>query len=291
MQEVTWKSEKHCGLTLVELMISLMVVGLIGSVIAGLTMTGLDAYRSGQAQAEMQREAAYAMNRMVQYTRNARFVFVPNGRRSDTDMLAVAAGIDTDGDGRIDEDSGKDLTGEGIPGVPGVDDDGDGEIDEGSGEDDDEDGDNNEDKIDGVDNDGDGSIDEDPDEDWNKDGKDGIKGFDDDDDGAVDEGDDKDEDEDGTKNEDPAEPIIFYVNEGTLMENHPVHGVNALAHDVAAFRTQYLLGSNGEPYTDIVLTLSRGEGCEISLSRQVHMENILQRQGMAVQGWQFGEDG
>ena len=270
------------GLTLVELLISITVIALIGAVIAGLMMTGLDTYRGGKAQAELQREAAYAMNRMVQYTRDARFVFVPNGRRDDADVLAMSAGIDTDGDGRLDEDSHKDLTGDEAPGVAGIDDDGDGLIDEGNKEDDDEDGANNEDVVNGIDDDGDGSIDEDPDEDWNKDGKDGIAGYDDDDDGLIDEGDDKDEDEDGTKNEDPAEPIIFYIENGTLMEKHPVYGVNALAHDVAQFRTRYTLGAEGEPHIDITLALSRGKGTEITLNRQVHMENLLQRQGMSL---------
>jgi hypothetical protein len=291
MQEVTRKSGTCSGLTLIELTISLTVMSLIGAVIAGLAFTGLDAYRSGQAQAQLQREAAYAMNRMVQYTRNAAFVFVPNGRRSETDMLAVAAGIDTDGDGRIDEDSWKDLTGDELAGVAGIDDDGDGEIDEGNKEDDDEDGDNNEDPVNGVDDDGDGSIDEDPSDDWNKDGKDGIAGFDDDDDGQIDEGDDHDEDEDGTKDEDPAEPIIFYLEGETLMENHPVYGVNVLAHRVSQFRVQYALGVAGEPHFDITLALSGGERCEIQLSREVHIENILQRQGMPVSQWPFGAEG
>ena len=275
------KAERS-GLTLVELTISVVVIGLIGSVITALLFTGLEAYRTGQAQAELQREAAYAMNRMVQYTRNARFVFVPNGRRDDADVLAASAGIDTDGDGRLDEDSHKDLTGDELAGVAGIDDDGDGLIDEGNKEDDDEDGDNNEDVVNGIDDDGDGSIDEDPDEDWNKDGKDGIAGYDDDDDGQIDEGDDKDEDEDGTKNEDPAEPIIFYVEDGTLMENHPVYGVNILAHSVAEFRAQYILGAEKEPHIDITLALSRGKGIGITLNRQVHMENLLQRQGMSL---------
>jgi len=275
------KAERS-GLTLIELTISVVVIGLIGSVIAGLLFTGLEAYRSGMAQAELQREAAYAMNRMVQYTRDARFVFVPNGRRDDADVLAVSAGIDTDGDGRTDEDPDDDLTGDEQPGVAGVDDDGDGAIDEGDKEDDDEDGQVNEDAINGIDDDGDGSIDEDPDAEENLDGQPGIAGYDDDDDGEIDEGENADDDEDGVKNEDPAEPIIFYVEDGMLMENHPVYGVNVLAHGVAQFRVQYTLGPAGEPHVDITLALSRGPGCEIALSREVHMENILQRQGMSL---------
>ena len=282
MQEIARERTGNRGLTLIELLVSIVVVTLIASVISGLLVTSLEAYRAGMDKLEMQREAAYAMNRMVQYTQTARFLFVPNGRRNLTDLLAVSAGIDTDGDGLVDEDSGKDLTGDDVPGVPGVDDDGDGSIDEGDKEDDDEDGTKNEDKIDGIDNDGDGSIDEDPDEDWNKDGKDGIKDFDDDDDGEIDEGDDHDEDEDGTKNEDPAEPIVFYLDGDTLMENHPVHGVNELAHGVTAFETEYELDGSDDIKVRIKLGLSRGAGSEIELETKVHMENLLQKQGLRL---------
>ena len=284
MQEVTRKTEGRCGLTLVELTISISVMGLIGTVVAGLLFTGLGAYRNGTAQAELQREAAYAMNRMVRYTRNARFVFVPNGRRDDADVLAVSAGIDTDGDGRIDEDPGDDLTGDEQPGVAGIDDDGDGQVDDPSSQagDDDEDGQVNEDPIDGIDNDGDGSIDEDFQRDWNGDGEPGIAGFDDDDDGSVDEGDRNDDDEDGQVDEDPAEPIIFYLDGDTLMENHPVYGVNELAHGVTQFRAKYIVGATVSPYVEIKLRLSRGAGCEIELDRAVHIENLLQRQGMSL---------
>jgi len=282
MQTVTREIGRHSGLTLIELTISITIMGLIGSVIAGLMFTGLDAYRGGMAQAELQREAAYAMNRMVRYTRNAVFVFVPNGRRYDDDVLAVSAGIDTDGDGRVDEDPDGDLTADGQPGVAGVDDDGDGSIDEGHMRDDDEDGSLDEETLNGVDDNGDDSIDEDLMSDINKDGESGIAGYDDDDDGEVDEGEPFDDDEDGQVNEDPAEPIIFYIDEGTLMENHPIYGVNRLAGNVSEFRVQYLLGLNGEPYIDIALALSRGPGCEIALKRRVHMENILQNQGMSL---------
>jgi len=284
MQTVTREIGRHSGLTLIELTISITIMGLIGSVIAGLMFTGLDAYRGGMAQAELQREAAYAMNRMVRYTRNAVFVFVPNGRRYDDDVLAVSAGIDTDGDGRIDEDVGDDLTQDGEPGVAGLDDDGDGKVDDPSSlaRDDDEDGQTDEDPVNGIDDDGDGSIDEDPEAEKNLDGSPGIAGYDDDDDGEIDEGMHADDDEDGRIDEDPAEPIIFYIDEGTLMENHPIYGVNRLAGNVSEFRVQYLLGLNGEPYIDIALALSRGPGCEIALKRRVHMENILQNQGMSL---------
>jgi len=282
VQEMTRKRAGACGLTLVEMVVSVAVVALIASVVTGLLVTSLDAYRAGRAQTELQREAMYAMNRMVQYTRAARFVFVPNGRRDDADVLAVSAGIDTDGDGRIDEDSHKDLTGDDKPGVAGIDDDGDGFTDEGDKEDDDEDGQKDEDVVNGIDDDGDGSIDEDPPDDWNRDRKPGIKGYDDDDDGQIDEGDKNDDDEDGTKNEDPAEPIVFYLDSETLKENHPVRGVNDLAHDVAEFRVQYVSGPIGGPAVDITLTLDRGAGCAITLRRQVHIENLLQRQGMSL---------
>lgn len=279
---MTRNTEGCGGLTLIELTISITIIGLIGSVIAGLLFTSLEAYRSGVAQVEMQREAAYAMNRMVEYTRNARFLFLPNATRNDLELLAVSAGIDTDGDGRIDEDSTDDLTGDGKAGIAGIDDDGDGSVDEGNPFDDDEDGLMDEDPFDGLDNDEDGLIDEDPDGNWNGELVSGIAGFDDDGDGEVDESPLTDDDEDGLVGEDPAEPIVFYLDGDALMEEHPVYGISALAHGVTQFRAQYLLGDEGEPHVNIILVLSRGPGREIVLKRPVHMENILQNQGMSL---------
>jgi len=290
VQEIARDRTGNRGLTLIELLISIVVVTLIASVVSGLLATSLEAYRAGVDKLEMQREAAYAMNRMAQYTQTARFLFVPNGRRSLADVLAVSAGIDTDGDGLVDEDSGHDLTDDGKPGVAGIDDDGDGLIDEGHKDDDDEDGSVNEDPIDGIDNDGDGSIDEDPKRDANDDGKAGIKGFDDDDDGEIDEEDNEDDDEDGDEDEDPAEPIIFSLDGDTLMENHPVYGDNELAHGVTAFEVEYELDGANDIKLRIKLELSRGAGSEIELETRVHMENLLQKQGMAVRQRQFGEE-
>ncbi|MEQ8659393.1 MAG: type II secretion system protein [Gammaproteobacteria bacterium] len=59
-------------------------------------------------------------------------------------------GIDNDGDGAIDEDTGADMNGDGAPGVAGIDDDGDGSVDEGDPADDDEDGVVDEDWLDTV---------------------------------------------------------------------------------------------------------------------------------------------
>ncbi len=279
---MTLQKSTDCGLTLIELLVSIVVVTLIASVISGMLITSLEAYRAGTEQIEMQREASYAMNRMAQYAQTARFLFVPNGRRNLTDLLAVSAGIDTDGDGLVDEDTGADITGDNKPGIVGIDDDGDGFIDEGNKDDDDEDGVEDEDPIDGIDNDGDGSIDEDPGDDWNTDGKSGIAGFDDDDDGTTDMEDEADEDEDGTKDEDPAEPIVFSLDGDTLMENHPVYGDNELAHGVTTFEVEYELIGSDDIKLKIKLELSHGAGWEIKLERQVHMENLLQKQGMRL---------
>jgi len=279
----------RAGLTLVELMISVTVTGLIGTVIAGLLFGTLRAYQSGIAHTETCREAAYAMNRMVSYSSRAAFLFVPNGPRNDTDVLAVAAGIDTDGDGRIDEDTGDDMTGDGASGVIGVDDDGDGLVDEADLRDDDERGNLDEEILNGVDDDGDGSIDDDMFADMNKDGKAGIADFDDDNDGQTDEGSNDDDDEDGLMDEDPAEPIVFFLEGDNLMENHPVHGVTQLAQAVEQFRAQYVVDENGHPRIDITLALSRGPGGEITLKRTVHLENIMQKQGMTVAGWPYAD--
>ncbi|NQU07605.1 MAG: hypothetical protein HQ583_03515, partial [Candidatus Abyssubacteria bacterium] len=134
----------------------------------------------------------------------------------------------------------------------------------------------------GLDDDGDGSIDEDPGRDQNGAGEPGISGFDDDDDGSTDEGSEYDDDEDGQPDEDPAEPIVFYLDSGSLMEDHPLYGTNVLAGNISQFRVQYVSGANGEPYIDITLSLGNGPACTIELNRVIHVENILQRQGMRL---------
>ncbi|MCU7866688.1 MAG: hypothetical protein KZQ92_22265 [Candidatus Thiodiazotropha sp. (ex Lucinoma borealis)] len=180
---------------------------------------------------------------------------------------------DNDKDGLIDEDLPNDSQHDFSPGIVLIDDDGDGTVDEGAAiADNDEDGTEDEDPIDGIDNDGDGSVDEDPASDANGDGCSGICGVDDDNDGIVDGSGSDDDDEDGALFDDPYDPLVFYLNNGVLMERMPVpwnqDGIDApdgpvdgrdfitsaLAENVTRFRVERMLLTD-QRYQVIDLTL------------------------------------
>jgi hypothetical protein len=115
-------------------------------------------------------------------------------------------------DGTNDDESGLYL----------IDDDGDGKVDNEDKRSDDESKDDNDDPVNGVDDDGDNNVDEDPGKDMNDDGCPGLCGVDDDGDGVIDEGDAEDDDEDGGNNEDWNNPVVFYLDNGTVKERTPV---------------------------------------------------------------------
>ncbi len=184
---------------------------------------------------------------------------------------------DNDRDGMIDEDIPSDATRDGASGIRGIDDDGDGTVDESSpsNADDDEDGKVDEEIYgDGIDNDGDGSVDEDPSSDNNEDGGAGLKYVDDDGDGAIDEGGLLgllDDDEDGSSDEDWIDPLVFYLNSGSLIQRTPVPwdqdgsgGVDGrdfvestLADHVTHFRVERIAGAAGTAQlVDILLELT-----------------------------------
>jgi hypothetical protein len=132
------------------------------------------------------------------------------------------ADADDDEDGLIDEDLPNDIHHDFTPGIMLIDDDGDGSVDEGNGHSDDESSTVNDDPIDGIDNDDDNNTDEDPSYDMNADGCPGVCGVDDDNDDQIDEGALDDDDEDGNQFDDPYDPVVFYLDNGTLMERMPV---------------------------------------------------------------------
>jgi hypothetical protein len=200
---------------------------------------------------------------------------------------------DDDGDGRIDEDLPDDRNYDSAPGIYLIDDDGDGSVDEGSsGYDDDEVSSvENEDPIDGIDNDGDNNIDEDPASDNNGDGCPGICGVDDDGDGVVDEGAADDDDEDGGGYDDWYNPVVFYLDNGTLMERTPVPWdenasggvtgqdfiVKPIAENVTRFRVERLpLGMGRDVIVDLTLELaSPVTGETVSLNTRVRVGGAL----------------
>jgi type II secretory pathway pseudopilin PulG len=217
---------------------------------------------------------------------------------------------DDDKDGRIDEDLPNDVTHDFFPGIIGIDDDGDGQVDEvptNWWDDDEYLGVVNEDPINGIDDDGDNNIDEDPPSDNNGDGCPGFCGVDDDgdgaidegsadddDDGAIDEGSADDDDEDGNTFDDPYDPVVYYLNGGSLIERMPARwntdGISTpdgpvdgrdfeesvIAENVTRLRFERLDDGTALELVDILLELTDpASGETVSLQTRVRIGGAL----------------
>ena len=247
------------GFTLLELLVAAVIGAMLLVGLSQLLNSSIGTENVVRERNELLRDGRFAMERMVQTTRQSRRLLLPLADNPATNwpehireqtvppsppigdsalataVLAVTLpssvdldynGIpdaDDDGDGLFDEDLPNDAHHDFYPGIMLIDDDGDGDVDDGTGwAEDDEDGLENEDPIDGVDNDGDGSIDEDAGTDTNGDGCPGICDVDDDRNGSVDGVGSDDDDESGGGFEDPYDPVVFYLEDGRLYERMPV---------------------------------------------------------------------
>jgi prepilin-type N-terminal cleavage/methylation domain-containing protein len=247
------------GLTLLEMLISVVIAGLLIAALSGVISTALNTGQAIHMKNDTMQQARFAMQRLVRAVSKSRQLRLPLADNTKTawsesvrNVLAVSLDptLDRNKDGwadanndkdfldvnkngtrdagepeRIDEDWDLDSNSDGKPGIMNIDDDGDGSVDEGSGgmarHDDDEDGNADEDPINGLDDDNDGAVDEDPHIDMNGDGKAGVIGIDDDFDGTIDEGNKDDDDEDGAVIEDWADDQVFYISGTTLTERLP----------------------------------------------------------------------
>jgi prepilin-type N-terminal cleavage/methylation domain-containing protein len=324
------RPSQRTGFTLVELLLALAIAGLLVAALSGLVGQALEVRAAVAERNELTRQARFAMGRMVRAVEHARVVLLPLADHPNTDwrenvreetvppsppegssthasaVLATTLALsndldgdgtpdaDDDGDGRIDEDWARGRDRDGAPGIFGVDDDGDGQVDEGGGtnkHDDDEDlGGPDEDPVNGSDDDGDGSVDEDPSADVNGDGCPGVCGVDDDGDGEIDEGDPLDDDEDGRLSEDWLNPVVFYLDNGTLTERTPVpwdedgNGniggrdclVSPLAENVTRFRVERIApGLTEAVRVDLTLALSGASGETVTLRTRVRVGSAL----------------
>jgi hypothetical protein len=228
---------------------------------------------------------------MTMGLRKCTFVLIPNGHKTDRDILAFSGLINDDDDyyfddplfPRIDEDLSSDMNEDGKCGIAGIDDDGDGLIDETvhlfGGDNDDEGSAANEDDLDGIDNDGDGSVDEDyP---GSLDGIPGIPNFDDDGDGLVDEGGGGDDDEDGHTSEVGQIPVLYLYDSGTdtIQEVIPFLAQSTvLSTQVTHFWVEYL-----EPnLLRITLELTGDDGQVLTVQEEAFARNVYQRTGKRV---------
>lgn len=291
---------KQQGYSLVEMTLALLISAILIWGMDGILNTALQANRYGQDQNETLQQARFAMQQMVVAVTKTQRLMIPLGENPSTawsesvrDVLAVTLDptMDRDKDGwadanndkdyldinnngsrdvgepeRIDEDMDSDMTFDNAAGIVGIDDNGDGIVDNSiSTTDNDEDQQDAEDKLNGIDDDNDGTIDEDFSSNMNDDGKAGIQGVDDDLDGSIDEGSPPDDDEDGSLSEDWLDPVVFFLNDTTLMQRipniNPVDGTDyaeyPIAENVTQFRVERILGNDGQTVlVDITLTIS-----------------------------------
>ncbi|MCC7201530.1 MAG: prepilin-type N-terminal cleavage/methylation domain-containing protein [Nitrospirae bacterium] len=279
--ERIFSSEK--GVTLIELVIVILIVSIIAAGLSELLSIGLLSSRENRVKSELLDSANYAMNRMLSAVRETDVVLIPTNANAVRDILAISAMVDNDNDGRIDEDGSGDIGNDGQPGLAGFDDDGDGNTDEGGAGaklDDDEDGSTDEDtQGDGLDNDSDSNYDEELIADMNSDGCPGVCSQDDDGDGSVDEGSVADDDEDGAVDEDPVDPLIYYVSSGSLYERkvvwNPSAGTNVITNNkltdnVSQFRVERLLGVNGKTVIKIRIELSSGKSGNVVFESEAY---------------------
>ena len=292
------------GYTLVELLVTLVIAALLIAGFSRIISGALQAHDVTHERNQRTREAHFAMERMVRAVTHTRRLLLPladkpwsdwpEHRREETVppslpqgsstkatavlavTLPVYVDLDADGfpdadddrDGLIDEDLPSDNQLDSAPGILLIDDDGDGSVDEGDGDSDDESSTVNDDPMDGIDNDDDNNVDEDTSLDMNENGCPGICDVDDDGDGQIDEGPYDDDDEDGRQSEDPYDPVVFYLNNGTLMERMPApwdtDGISpvdgrdfissAIAENVTRFRVERI-PQNDERVQLVDLTL------------------------------------
>lgn len=282
------------GLTLIELTIAIAVLSLIAAAAAAVLSICLQAQAYGMARSDLQREGSLAMERMVSQLRITSRVAIPNGRQPQRDQLAVAEGLNNDGDyyfddplfPRSDEDSNDDDNADTGSGLLGYDDDGDGVLDEEAAEDNDEDGTPGEDLLNGLDDDDDGAVDEDRSGDANGDGAPGVSGADDDGDGEIDEGDGGDDDEDGDTGEDPPEFLVYSFDGAarTLTEFASATGTSTvLSGHVTAFSVLYEgTEATHDARVSITLSLTDEEGKTLTFQEKVYPRNMVQKWGRRV---------
>jgi prepilin-type N-terminal cleavage/methylation domain-containing protein len=284
------------GLTLVELLITLTIMGIIAMAAMPLLSTCLEAHSQGDARSGLYQEGVMAMERMTSGVRRCTVLLIPNAPNTIRDILAFSGTVNDDDDyyfndtlfPRIDEDFKNDMDNNSYAGIANIDDDGDGHIDEGGkSEDDDEDGGLNEEILDGIDDDGDGNVDEDLFKDANQDGKSGIEGMDDNGDGQVDNGASlSDDDEDGENDEDTLNPLIYSFDSGTntLTESIPYTGeATDLSTRVTLFQVTYEApDATHGPRVQIALTLTGDDGESVQFVEYAYPRNTLQKTGKRV---------
>ncbi len=120
------------GLTLVELLVCIAILGIIATAAMPLLSTSLEAHGRGTSRAGLYQEGMLAMERMTHGVRRCTTLNIPNAHKPQRNLLAFSGSINDDNDyyfndplfPRIDEDPGEDMNADCKPGIKGYDDDG-----------------------------------------------------------------------------------------------------------------------------------------------------------------------
>jgi hypothetical protein len=183
---------------------------------------GLKASRDSREKTRSIEDATYAMNRIIDATRETDWVFTPTGVSPVSNTLSISVMADNDNDGLVDEDQAGDMNGDGCPGLCFRDDNGDGIVDNSVANDD---------------------------------------------------------DEDGMIDEDPVDPLTYYINNGSLYEKkviwNPVTSSNditdkKLIDNVTQFRAERLTGLNGKILLKVTIEVSSGKGSSTMLESEIY---------------------
>ncbi len=183
---------------------------------------GLKASRENRTKTGLIEDANYAMNRIINASRDIDWVFLPTNASPVSNTLSISAMVDNDNDGLVDEDQPGDMNGDGCPGLC-----------------------NRDDNRDGI----------------------------------VDNSIANDDDEDGMVDEDPIDPLIYYVNNGSLYEKKIIWNPTTSSNDitdkklidnVTQFSIERLTGLNGKVLLKISLEVSKGRGSRVMLESEVY---------------------
>jgi len=118
------------GFTLLELLLATAILAMISTAMVGTLRTLTGGFAANENDAESARSTDVVLGHIDRYGRTATAILFPAANDSSPDSLVFIAGIDQDGDGRVNEDPPGDASGDGRPGLKNVDDDGDGLVDE-----------------------------------------------------------------------------------------------------------------------------------------------------------------
>ena len=320
--------DRQNGYTLIEMLVALALSAVLFTGLGSVVGQALDSRDAVQEADTLTRQARFAMEQMVHAVSRSPRLLLPLNDNPNTNwpehireepatpiapstgssaVLAVTLDpamdldgdgtpdADNDGDGRFDEDLPGDNSPDNAPGIFQIDDDGDGSVDESAAsipmEDNDEDDGMMDDHLNALDDDGDGSVDEDIKADMNGDLESGVQSVDDDGDGSIDEHHHHDDDEDGEINEDWYDPVVFYLDNGTLMQRTPVpwdesggglvSGLDfitePIAENVSYFRVERIpQGGDRSQLVDLTLELTSPVSGEfVSLNTRVRVGGAL----------------